>query len=136
MRHRGDGLRGERGGQRSRVGLVQVDVEPALVRLIDVHVAIVVMVVSVCLGMREDVAELAGSGSREGGTRERLAEHGQKRQEEHQLAGHDPILRAVARRLVFEAAETIDELLLGTPGGRVLIGRAFNEREARAELSV
>lgn len=93
MRHRKGGTRGEPGRQRGGIGAVQVDVEPALIRFGDVHAAIVVMMVPVFLGVRQNVPELARSGSGERSSPERLAERGQERKEEHQLANHEPILR-------------------------------------------
>ena len=73
-----------------------MDVEGALIRLVDVHVAIVVVVVSVILGVREDVPKATGKAPGERRAGERLAEDGQKRQKEHQLADHEIILTAPA----------------------------------------
>ena len=78
-RRRKHGTCGEPGRQRGGVGAVQVDMEFVLVRLVDVHATIVVMMVLALLGVRQNMLELAESGFGERTSLKRLTECGQER---------------------------------------------------------
>ncbi len=67
--------------------------EALFLHLVDVHATVVVMMVGILQRMGDGVIERSRSHPQKRRARERLAEDGQERQKDHQLAQHAPILR-------------------------------------------